>query len=179
MFTDIRNFSTLSENISPEELTEHLSEYLGLMSDIILKYNGTIDKYMGDGILAFWGAPKDQENSPELACKAAIDCQKALSIANKKWIRNNRPEMFTRVGIHTGDVVVGNIGTDRKLEYSIIGDAVNVASRIEGVNKKFATKILISEDTQDEVKNIFSTRYITDTKVKGRDKTVKLYELIK
>ena len=177
MFTDIKDFTTISENLSSAHLTIHLSEYLEIMTDIIMFHGGTVDKFLGDGILAFWGAPKTSNNTATQACLAAVECQKELERVNKFWAASGDPEMITRIGINTGEVTVGNIGTSKRLEYTVIGDVVNVASRIEGVNKEFGTNVLISEETYNEVKNEFDCEYVSDSKVKGRKGSVKLYEL--
>ena len=177
MFTDIKDFSTISETISPAHLTTHLSEYLEIMTDIISEHGGTVDKFLGDGILAFWGAPKKLPNCEEQACLAAIKCQQELRKVNTFWAASGDPEMITRIGIHSGEVTVGNIGTNRKLEYTVVGDVVNVASRIEGINKDLGTDILISEDVYKDVKGKFNCNYMRNSKIRGRQGFLKLYEL--
>lgn len=160
MFTDISNFSTLSEDMDPVAVTLQLSEYFEVISHIVTNYGGTIDKYLGDGVLAFWGAPIEMVNPSRAACEAALQCLKEINEINKAWFAYGKPEMHTRIGIHTGDVVVGNIGSDYHLEYTVIGDNVNVASRIEGKNKEFNTQILVSETTMRDSEDVFNYIFV-------------------
>src|SRR5262249_36317373 len=127
-------------------------DYLQTLSEQILASGGTVDKYIGDAIMAFWGAPVDLPRHALAACTAAVRNQQALAVLRGRWLSEGKPPFHMRIGIHTGDVVVGNIGSARRLNYTVIGDAVNLASRLEGLNKYYGTQTLISDATHDEVK---------------------------
>ncbi|MGK0290897.1 MAG: adenylate cyclase [bacterium] len=177
-FSDIEDFTTISESLPPEKLVEFLSVYFGELSSIILEHEGTVDKYIGDAIMAFWGAPNTMEKHAEASCYAALNIQNRLSILSKKWKSENKPEFQTRIGINSGEVIVGNMGSDARMDYTVIGDKVNVASRLEGLNKLFRTKIIISDSTNDEVKDIFETRLLSYVVVKGKSTAIGIYELV-
>lgn len=177
-FSDIANFTSISEKMLPDELMSHLSTYLDELSKIIMAADGTIDKYIGDSIMAFWGAPVKQENSAHLACKAALDCQKKLTELNDKWQLDGKFPLETRMGIHSGKTIVGNLGSTDRMNYTIIGNSTNLASRLEGINKLYGTKIIISEDTYRRVSSDFFCRLLDYVSVKGQEKGYKLYELI-
>lgn len=182
MFTDIRGFSTISEQLdNPEKLVSLLNKYLTKMSDIILENGGTIDKYEGDAIIAFFGAPIYYEDHAIRACRAAIQMKKAEAELNKEILESGESpsELFTRIGINTGDIVVGNMGTDNKMNYTMMGNAVNLASRLEGVNKQYDTRgILISETTQKEIGTNFALRALDRVRVVGVKKPLRIFELL-
>ncbi len=181
LFTDIRGFSTISEELDPAELVKLLNMYLTRMSDIILENRGTIDKYEGDAIIAFFGAPIPTEEHASLACKTAIMMKKAENELNKYIISENlsRMPIFTRVGINTGDMVVGNMGTSNKMDYTIIGNSVNLAARLEGVNEQYKTKgILISEHTKVQLSEVFLLRRLDRIRVVGVNTPLRIYELV-
>lgn len=157
-FSDIENFTALSENMSPKFVMEYLSEYFQVATKIILHTGGTVDKYIGDGIMAFWGAPIEDKDHALHACQAAIQMQKAFQELNKKWSTENKPILATRMGISTGDVVVGNVGSDDRLSYTSLGDTVNISSRLEELNKTYKTYVMIDEETYDLVKDVLFTR---------------------
>ncbi len=177
-FSDIADFTSISEKMIPNELMSHLSSYLEELSSIIMDEQGTIDKYIGDSIMAFWGAPVKQENSPYLACKAALECQRKIAELNTKWLAENKYPLHTRIGIHTGKTIVGNLGSLDRMNYTIIGNSTNLASRLEGINKLYGTKIVISEDTYRQVSNSFFCRLLDFVSVKGQEKGYRIYELI-
>lgn len=178
-FSDIANFTSISEKMAPEDLMTHLSEYLEELSNVIMDgHQGTIDKYIGDAIMAFWGAPIEQPNSPYMACKAALDCQKKLEQLNGQWTAAGKFPMETRIGIHSGPAIVGNLGSEYRMNYTIIGNSTNLASRLEGINKKYGTHIIISEDTYHKVSTQFFCRLLDCVSVKGQEKGYKIYELI-
>ncbi|MBF0351916.1 MAG: adenylate/guanylate cyclase domain-containing protein [SAR324 cluster bacterium] len=177
-FSDIAGFTNISEGMDPQALVFHLSEYLEQLSNIIMEEQGTIDKYIGDAIMAFWGAPMKQENAPYLACRAALRCQKRLTELKEKWRKENKPFLETRIGLHTGLAIVGNFGSQDRMNYTIIGDSVNLASRLEGINKHYGTHIVISEDTWRQVSAQFHCRLLDIVAVKGKTAGVKIYELI-
>jgi len=177
-FTDIGNFTNLSEMLSPEEVVKHLNEYFEGMSNAILEYQGTINKFEGDAILAFWGAPIAQEKHALLTCQAALKCREFLSKLDEKWVAGGLPSRTYRFGINTGEVVVGNIGSSSRFEYTIIGDDVNLASRLEGANKHYGTEIMISETTYSLVKDTLIAREMDIIQVVGKTKPIKVYELV-
>lgn len=177
-FSDIEGFTSISERLHPEELVELLNEYLSAMSNIIIDNSGTIDKYIGDAIMAIFGAPVISENSARDACFSAIKYQKRLELLRKE----KNIELFARIGINTGMMIVGNMGCSigdmKRFDYTVMGDEVNLASRLESINKYYGTYIMISENTYEKVKSEVIVRVIDFVKVKGKEKPVKIYELI-
>ncbi|MCG8478756.1 MAG: adenylate/guanylate cyclase domain-containing protein, partial [Spirochaetales bacterium] len=180
LFTDITGFSRVSEILGTADLVSLLNEYLTAMSDVILDHRGTIDKYEGDAIMAFFGAPVRDENHAEQACRSAIQMKKLEALLNDRMIRNGTsPQpLLTRIGINSGPMIVGNLGTTRRLNYTIMGPAVNLASRLEGVNKPYRTAICIGEHTRELLPEGFLLRRMDRVRVKGTDEPVRLYELI-
>jgi adenylate cyclase len=178
-FSDIKNFTSISEVLSPESLVEQMAEYLEAMSDEIRrKPPGTVDKFIGDSIMAFLGAPTPNPYHAPSACLAALLCQERLGLLRKKWKQEGKPLFFQRIGIYTGEVIVGNIGSETRLNYTVIGDAVNIASRLEGINKYYGTQIIIGESTYDLVKEEFVVRPLDLVSVVGSTKGIKIYELL-
>lgn len=180
MFTDITGFTSLSENMPPEELTFYLSEYFEAMTKAILANKGTIDKYIGDGIMAFWGAPLEDENHALHACRSALAMLEILPNLNKHWQTENKPELLIRVGINTGSVIVGNIGSEDKLSYTAIGDGVNLTSRLQDLNKTYKTTVVVSQSTYELVKDnkdLFF-RFLDSTAVRGKHESINIYELL-
>lgn len=180
IFTDVKAFSTISEKLDPEELVSLLNRYLSAMSDIVLEEKGTIDKYEGDAIIAFFGAPLDLPDHALRACISAIKMKKVEVELNKEIMAQNLSPMplLTRVGINTGFMVVGNMGTANKMNYTIMGDSVNLAARLEGVNKQYGTWILASEDTVRETGDQLLYRKLDRVRVVGKSDPVRLCELI-
>jgi adenylate cyclase len=178
MFTDIQNFTSLSENIDPQELMEYLSRYFQVITRIVIDSNGTVDKYIGDGMMAFWGAPVDDNDHALHACLAALKIQEALQKLNQEYQKENKPTIVTRIGINTGNVVVGNVGSDDRLNYTSLGDSVNLTSRLEGINKIYGTTIIVSEYTYDQIKDKFKFRFLDRILVKGKHKGIYIYELL-
>ena len=177
-FSDIADFTAISEKLTAEELVEQLGVYFNGMSRIVLENQGTLDKYIGDSIMAFWGAPVQQAHHAKLACSTALKCQSYLSGLALESRAKSHAIFNTRIGIHTGAVIVGNIGYEERMNYTVIGDAVNLASRLEGLNKFYQTKIMISEDTFNLVRDDFVARRIDLVAVKGKTLGVPVYELI-
>jgi adenylate cyclase len=175
-FSDIVGFTAISEDLDPERLVELLREYLNTLSREIEGAGGTVDKYIGDAIMAFWGAPAHDPGHAASACVAALRCQAALRSLNAAWEAAGRAPFRTRIGLHTGEVVVGNIGSDSRLNYTVIGDAVNLASRMEGLNTHYGTGILISESTYQSAGAEVFARPIDYVAVKGRRDPVLVYE---
>jgi adenylate cyclase len=178
MFSDIRGFTTISEKLSPEELVRLLNEYLTAMTNIVFKYEGLLDKYIGDAIMAVFGAPLDQPDHAERACRTALEMMAELGKLQKKWEAEGRPVIRIGVGLNTGDMVVGNMGSDMRFDYTVMGDNVNLASRLEGINKEYNTSIVISESTHEKVKDRLFCRELDSVRVKGKQLPVKIYELI-
>jgi len=177
-FSDIADFTTISERLTPEELVEQLGVYFNGMSRIVLDNAGTLDKYIGDSIMAFWGAPLQQENHAYLACVTALKCQRYLDGLEIESKATSHAVFHTRIGIHTAEVIVGNIGYEERMNYTVIGDGVNLASRLESLNKYYRTKIMISEDTFNLVSNDFVARRLDMVAVKGKTRGVLIYELV-
>ena len=177
-FSDIADFTSITEDLPPNELTHQLSEYFDQVTKIILAHRGTVDKYIGDAVMAFWGAPYDLEDHALLACKAALRCQREIKILSARWKSEGRYEFHTRIGLSTGEIVVGNIGSEQRLNYSVIGDSVNLASRLESLNKQYHTSIIISEATYQSCAAQIEARLIDFVVVKGKLEPVRIYELI-
>lgn len=178
LFSDVVGFSTISEKLKPEELVELLNEYLTEMSEIIFKHEGTVDKFEGDAIIAFFGAPMTMDDHAQKACLTAIDMQKRLKALREEWKKEGKPELFARIGLNTGPMIVGNMGSKTRMDYTIMGDAVNLASRLEGVNKDYHTSIIISEETFRSAGDGIEARELDVIRVKGRIEPVKIFELI-
>jgi adenylate cyclase len=178
LFTDIRGFTTMSENLDPQALVSLLHDFLNPMSNIIINQGGTIDKYMGDAIMALFGAPLAQPDHPRLACRAALEMASSLKALNLEWAAQGRPPLKIGVGVNTGPVAVGNMGSDRLFDYTAIGDNVNLASRLEGLNKYYSTDILISDTTAQALDNGFILRDVDQVRVKGKAHAARIYELL-
>ncbi len=173
LFSDVRGFTSLSERHSPEEVVSILNEYLGEMTDIVFKWEGTLDKFIGDAILAFWGAPMKQENHAELAVKCALNMVKRLEELQQKWQAEGKPVLDCGIGINTGEVLVGNIGAEgKKMDYTVIGDHVNLGSRVEGLTRKYNVHILITEFTMNKIKDLITSGKLWRTEVTGLEKVV-------
>lgn len=177
-FADVAGFTSISEKISADRVATMLHRVLNSLTEVIIKGNGVIDKYIGDCIMAFWGAPIDTDKDDINACYSAIRCLEALDEINREFRAEGFPEIGIRIGIHSGDAIAGNIGSDRLFHYTVIGDAVNLASRLESVNKFFKTRIIISEDTLKETGGTFFVRELGFIEVKGKTVPVKIFELI-
>ncbi|MDH5654809.1 MAG: adenylate/guanylate cyclase domain-containing protein [Spirochaetia bacterium] len=177
-FSDVRGFTTISEALGPEDLVHLLNEYLTEMTELIIEYRGTIDKYMGDAIMAFWGAPAENDDHAYYACVASISQYKALQELQKKWSERNIPVLDIGIGINTGPAVVGNMGSSRRMDYTLMGDTVNLGSRLEGITKQYGVKICISEYTYERVKSRVYARELDLVRVKGKLEPVRIYELM-
>ncbi|MGD0036882.1 MAG: adenylate/guanylate cyclase domain-containing protein [Bacteroidota bacterium] len=176
-FSDIKNFTCTAESMQPKELVLYLNEYFSIISDLILKQEAMLDKYIGDAVMAIFGAPIPKSNHAKLACLTALEIQQALSMHyNNKSAQT--PHFITRIGLNSGKMVVGNIGSSKRLDYTAIGDTVNLASRIEGANKFFGTKILITETVYEQAKDVIETRELDFICVKGKNSPVRIYELL-
>lgn len=175
-FSDIEEFTAISEVLSPEDLTTLLNEYLTAMTRIIMGLGGTVDKFIGDAIVAFWNAPVAVADHADRCVRAALDCQKKLAAMQDEFtVKPHRP-LRMRIGVHTGVATVGNLGSEARFDYSILGDAVNLASRLEGANKTFGTYTMISKETLNQLKREIRVRKLGILQVKGRQSTVTVYE---
>ncbi len=175
LFSDIRSFTSISEQMMPDDLVSSLNRYFTVMVDIIMARGGTVDKYIGDAIMAFFGAPARHKDDALQSVLAGIEMTEALEEFNAQQRKLGKPEFRIGVGINYGVVTVGNIGTDKKMDYTIIGDMVNLASRMEGLTKKYRQALLISESLQQKVKDEVAFRLIDTVAVKGKTKGVKIY----
>ena len=175
-FSDIAAFSTFSEKLTPAQLVAFLNRYLTAMSDILLEQGGTIDKYEGDAIISFFGAPIDLDDHATRCVVAALQQQKALDVLRVEWAAEGLPEVHIRIGINSGPMVVGNMGTESSMNYTIMGDHVNLAARLEGVCKAYRVPILMSKDTYLEVRDSVSARFVDRVRVVGRNQPVDLYQ---
>ncbi len=177
-FSDIEGFTTLSEGMSPLDVVSLLNEYLSEMTEVIFKFDGLLDKYEGDAIMAVFGAPVDQKDHAIRACRCAIENQKALRRLREKWKKEGKPEIKARIGINTGIVVVGNMGSKMRFDYTVIGDNVNLAARLETANKMMATEILVSETTALLAESAVISRCLGSLKAAGKTTQVKIYEVL-
>jgi len=177
-FSDVQGFTSISEKLTPSEIGNLLNEFLTEMTDIILKYEGTVDKFEGDAIIAFFGAPNHIEHQAEIACRACVEMQKRLALLREKWRKENRPEMKMRIGMNTGMAVVGNMGSKNRMDYTMIGDTVNTAARLEGMNKVYGTYTLISESTCKEAGEKILTRELDLVSVVGKKQALRIYEVV-
>lgn len=182
VFTDVKGFSTISEQLTPTQLVALLNKYLTSLSDIILDHKGTIDKFEGDAIIAFFGAPHELENHALSSVLSAIEMKKVEKELNKEFLSGDKPmspsPLLTRIGVNSGPMVVGNMGTTRKMDYTIMGNAVNLAARLEGVNKEYNTWTLCSHFTYERVKNDIVARALDRVRVVGIHEPVQLYNLV-
>jgi class 3 adenylate cyclase len=177
-FSDLENFTSMTESIDPERLSEFLNDYFDAMTRALQSNQATVDKFIGDSIMAFWNAPNAVENHAYKACLAALACQKALVGVWERWRGQGIPPMRTRMGIHTGEALVGNIGYKERLSYTAIGDSVNLASRLEGLNKVYGTRILVSGSTRKELGASMTLRLIDRVVVKGKTSSIEVFELL-
>ncbi len=178
LFSDIKGFTSIAERTTPEELMLHLSDYFDELTRIVSHHRGTIDKYIGDAMLAFWGAPIHDDEHAINACHAGLACQEKIRELNNKWIKEGRSPFITRIGISTGESVVGNVGSIERINYTVIGDNVNIASRLEASNKIYGTEILVTRKTFDAASGKFWFRPIGLVAAKGKKKHVEIYELV-
>jgi adenylate cyclase len=179
LFSDIRGFTSISEKMEPHEVIEFLNEYLSEMAAIVKQAGGTLDKFIGDAVMAFWGEPVHHPDHADRAADCALAMQATTAKLAARWVAEGKPDIHIGVGINTAEVVVGNIGSvEHKLDYTVIGDGVNLASRLESANKEFHTGIIISEFTLARLGGRFEVRALGDVKVKGKEKPVAIFELL-
>ncbi len=177
-FSDVQGFTGISESLGPHELVELLNEFLTQMTDIILKHEGTVDKFEGDAIIAFFGAPNVLPNQAQTACLTCVEMQNRLVELRQKWKSEGRPELFMRIGLCTGPAVVGNMGSASRMDYTMMGDTVNTAARLEGVNKIYGNYTLMCENTYQKAQNSITAREIDAIKVVGKTVPITIYEIV-
>ena len=175
LFSDIRSFTTISEGMAPDDLVESLNRYFNVMVDIIMLRNGIVDKYIGDAIMAFFGAPVKREDDALQSVKAGLEMEAGLADFNARQKAAGKPQWQIGVGIHFGEATIGNIGTEKKMDYTVIGDMVNLASRLEGLTKQYHQRLIISETLQERVKDTVPWRHLDSVAVKGKTEGVKIY----
>ncbi|HSA24443.1 MAG TPA: adenylate/guanylate cyclase domain-containing protein, partial [Myxococcota bacterium] len=178
LFSDIRGFTTISEGLAPEALAELLNGYLTPMTELVFKHRGTLDKYMGDAIMAIFGAPVHFEDHPAAACRAALEMMEELHRLQEGWRAKGLPIIDIGVGVNTGPMSVGNMGSARRFDYTVLGDNVNLGSRLEGLNKNYGSHIIISQFTREIVGDRFSYRELDLVAVKGKKEPVRIFELL-
>lgn len=178
LFSDIANFTSISEHLEPSVLVQDMCEYFNVISRAILAERGTLDKYIGDSVMAFWGAPVELDDHAYRACLAAVVAQDQLASLFHQWENKGKMRFTTRIGIHTDEVVVGNMGYEERLNYTVIGDGVNLASRLEGLNKFYGTSTLVSDATEALVREHFEFRRVDRVAVKGKTEGVEVFELL-
>jgi adenylate cyclase len=175
LFSDIRGFTTLSEATAPHELVAVLNRYFTLMTNEVFKHQGVLDKYIGDAIMAFWGAPIADPLQADHALAAARGMIDRLKEFNAELVREGKPTIDIGVGLYTGPVVVGNIGAESRFDYTVIGDTVNTASRLEGLNKEYGTHVIIGESTKQKLTASYPLSPLGGVKVKGKEQSVEIY----
>lgn len=180
LFSDIRGFTTIAESLTPSELMDKLNVYFTLMSDIVMERRGLVDKYIGDALMAFWGAPLENKGHAKDAARAAVLMMERLNALNAKWEKEGEPPFHIGIGLSTGNVVVGNMGSEKRFNYTIIGDEVNFAARLEGLTKTYGVSCLMGEVTRNEISNEpeFRTRELDLVLVKGKSEPRKVFQLV-
>ena len=177
LFSDIRGFTTVSEKGQPEEIVAILNEYFSRMVAIVFEHKGTLDKFVGDMVMALFGAPLDDPNHAEHAVDAALEMIRELNRLNEKWAGEGRPALDIGIGVSTGPMIAGNIGSEAIMSYTVIGDAVNLGARLESLNKEYGTRIIISEATRDVLPGRYVLRPLGDVTVKGKTRPVAIFEV--
>ena len=175
LFSDIRGFTAIAEAMPPDAIAQMLSEYFTEMVEVIFEHGGTLDKFIGDAIMALWGAPIAHEDDPDRALRAAVAMQRSIDELNRRWVAAGRPEIGVGIGINYGEAFAGNIGSHRRLEYTVIGDAVNVAHRL--CAEAGAGEILVSEQLLRVVKNSVDVDFLPELALKGKAQVVQVYRV--
>ncbi|MBI1909372.1 MAG: adenylate/guanylate cyclase domain-containing protein [Deltaproteobacteria bacterium] len=177
LFSDIRDFTTLSEKLKPDEVVALLNEYLTAMVDIVFQHQGTLDKFIGDAVMAFWGAPVKTEDHAAKAVRAGLAMLEKVGEIRARWQSQGKPLLKIGIGINTAPITVGNIGSEKCQSYTVIGDGVNLASRLESLNKTYHTELIVSEFTYERIREKAIARTLDEVKVKGKEQSVKIYEV--
>jgi len=178
LFSDIRGFTSVTEKGNPEELVAQLNEYFSRMVDIVFRNKGTVDKFVGDMVMALFGAPLDDPDHADHAVQASIDMVRELGDLNKSWVQRGMAQLDIGVGINSGDMIAGNIGSSSIMSYTVIGDNVNLGSRLESLNKDYKTRIIMSDATRIRLTKVYESRPLGDVTVKGKSRAVAIYEII-
>ena len=178
LFSDIRDFTTISEGMDPDALVRMLNEYFNAMTDVLYQNLGTLDKFIGDAIMAFWGSPYPQADHAFHACNCALQMRDRLAALNLDWEKRGMKKIAIGIGVNSGPVSVGNIGSEKRLSWTVMGDNVNLASRLEGMTKEYRTSILLNETTHEQTKSQFVAREVDKIRVKGKMHPVTIYELL-
>jgi len=178
LFSDVRGFTTFSEKYPPETVVATLNEHLNMMVSVVFKYQGTLDKFVGDCVMAFWGAPMPQPNQAELAARAALEMIEGLEKLNQKWQSEGRPTLKIGVGINTGEMLFGNIGSEQRMDFTVIGDSVNLGARLESATKELKASIVISDVTYQRIRDLAHVRPLGEISVKGKEQKIVVYELL-
>jgi adenylate cyclase len=177
LFSDIRGFTTVTERGNPEELVAQLNEYFSRMVEIVFRHHGTVDKFVGDMVMALFGAPVDDQSHAEHAVSAAVDMVKELGELNRKWTAEGKTALDIGIGVNTGEMIAGNIGSSSIMSYTVIGDNVNLGSRLESLNKEYGSRIIISDATRTRLTGHYDVRALGDVVVKGKTKPVAIHEI--
>lgn len=177
LFSDIRGFTSVTEKGNPEELVSQLNEYFSRMVDIVFRHKGTVDKFVGDMVMALYGAPLDDADHAEHAVAAAVEMVRELGELNRKWAAEGRPQLDIGIGVNSGDMIAGNIGSSSIMSYTVIGDNVNLGSRLESLNKEYKTRIIISDATRGRLKGVYDIEPLGDVVVKGKTRPVAIFEV--
>jgi adenylate cyclase len=177
LFSDIRGFTTVSERGQPEEIVGMLNEYFTRMVDIVFAHKGTLDKFVGDMVMALFGAPLDDPDHAQHAVDAALAMIRELDVLNRKWETDGRPALDIGIGISTGPMIAGNIGSEAIMSYTVIGDSVNLGARLESLNKEYGTRIIISEATRHALPDRYVCRPLGEVVVKGKTRPVAIFEV--
>src|SRR5258706_6378725 len=178
LFSDVRGFTTISEKLPVDELVRTLNEFLNAMVEVIFRNGGTLDKFVGDCVMAFWGARVRQEDHAARAARTALEMIAARNTLNEGWRKEGRQELNVGVGINTGEMILGNIGSERRMDFTVIGDNVNLAARLESSTKELKASIVISEATYKQIEHLVQVRDLGTIHVKGKDVPIKVYELL-
>jgi adenylate cyclase len=178
IFTDVRDFTAIAESADPDILMHQTSRYFSVLTEAFLAEGGTVDKFIGDAVMVFWNAPHLQSDHVERACRAALAGKAACEKLNSRFEAEGLKPFFTRFGIHVGDAVVGNLGSTERMNYTALGNTVNLAARLEGLNKQFETAILVSEDVYLRVRPCFRFRALESVIAKGMTKQTRVFELM-
>jgi adenylate cyclase len=177
LFSDIRGFTTVSESRRPEEIVSQLNEYFTRMVEVVFRHHGTVDKFVGDMVMALFGAPVTDPDHADRAVRAALDMLDALRDLNATWAREGRPCLQIGIGVNSGEMVAGNIGSEQMMSYTVIGDAVNLGSRLESLNKQYGTSLIISDDTRQRLKGQYHIDALGEVTVKGKTRPVSIFEV--
>lgn len=179
MFADIRGFTSLSETMKAEDVSQLLNEYFTELEPVITKYNGVINKFIGDAVLVIFGDPEQDKHHAKNAVKCAYELRKKVKEIKERWIQEGKPKIDIGIGINTGEAFIGNVGTKNRFEYTVIGDTVNIASRIEDYNKIYKTHVLISENTYGKISDIVDVIKIREVSIKGKRHKINIYEVLR